>query len=141
MIKGKILALRKAGWRTAILSASLIFFNCESQTFKQGKILYEVNCANCHGLKGEGLGALIPPLTQSDYLVVHRADLACAVRKGLSGVVVVNGKKYGTNAMPPNERLSDFEIANIFNYVNDAWGVDKKFIPLDDFREQLKKCE
>ncbi len=139
--RGEVFFLPVWRWTTFILIVSSALFSCESQTFKQGKILYEVNCANCHGLKGEGLGALIPPLAQSDYLTLRRSELACTVRKGMTGEVVVNGKKYNANAMPANDKLTDFEIANILNYVNNAWSADKKFIPLDDVREQLKKCE
>ena len=49
-----------------------MFYSCQTaETVQQdayyvnGRDLYIKHCQNCHGGKGEGLGALTPPLTDS----------------------------------------------------------------------------
>ena len=42
--------------------------------------------------------------------------------KGLTGPVVVNGKKFDS-AMPPQEaQLTDAQVADVLTYVFNAWG-------------------
>ena len=113
---------------------------CQDDPFKQGKILYEIHCGNCHGLKGEGLGQLIPPLAGADFFTQRIKEIPCMIVRGYKGQLTVNGKMYSTNAMPPNEKLTEFEITNILNYISSSWYPDKKFIKLDDVREDLKQC-
>lgn len=114
---------------------------CESGgTYQSGERLYKTHCANCHMDKGEGLGALIPPLAGADYLAANRDRLPCIIRKGLQDTIVVNGKVY-TEIMPPNEGLSDIQITNILNYVNSSWGNQQAPYPLEGVRGLLKKCE
>ena len=116
------------------------FIACDENPYKQGRVLYEVNCGNCHGLNGEGLGELIPPLVKADYLIQHKTEIPCMIIKGIKGEITVNNKKYGTNVMPPNDKLTDFEITNILNYINASWGNNKEFIILNNVRDNLKNC-
>ena len=82
---------------------------CDGNTYKQGAILYTNFCANCHMETGEGLRGLIPPLAKSDYLAAHRADLACLIRNGQRGKIVVNGVEYNQQEMLGIKKLSDLE--------------------------------
>ena len=118
----------------------LFLFDCESQPHRQGQILYQNFCANCHMDDGSGLAGNIPPLAQSDYVSQNQGQLACIIRNGMEGQVVVNGKTY-QNPMAGIPQLSEFEIANILNYINQAWENDYGYLPLKTVRENLERCK
>ncbi|MCB0564226.1 MAG: cytochrome c [Phaeodactylibacter sp.] len=119
---------------------SFFLFDCESQPHRQGQILYQNFCANCHMDDGSGLAGNIPPLAQSDYVSQNQGQLACIIRNGMEGQVVVNGKTY-QNPMAGIPQLSEFEIANILNYINQAWENDYGYLPLKTVRENLERCK
>ena len=121
----------------------LVFAHCSSDdnVYKQGKILYTRLCANCHQEQGEGVRGLIPPLAKSDYFVGHRNELACLLKRGQKGNIVVNGVTYGVQEMLGISTLTEFEIGNILNYISTNWGNSEKLWTVDEVREGLKKCE
>ena len=110
--------LAGAGLLAAVTVAA---YSCSPSRLHDGQYLYATHCASCHGTQGEGLRRLIPPLAGADYLLAHRADLPCLVRKGQRQSIVVNGTEYN-QYMPGNEGLTDSEIANLLNYVQQQWG-------------------
>ena len=112
----------------------------EENPYKQGKILYTNFCANCHMESGEGLKGLIPPLAKADYLLSDREKIACSIRKGLKGKIVVNGVEYGQQVMLAIPKLSDFEITNVMNYVSTAWGNSGELWTVDEVRKGLELC-
>jgi cytochrome c551 len=87
----------------------------------EGKILYENYCANCHQKDGVGLGKLIPPLFESDYMLEDVGRTARIIKYGQSGEIVVNGQIYN-QAMPANPKLTNLEIAQIMTYIYNIWG-------------------
>lgn len=92
----------------------------KSESIKNGTELYRDFCYRCHGFKGEGLSALIPPLKSSDYLL-NNIDLSIAgLKYGLKGEIIVNGKKY--NSYMAYQGLENEEIADIMNYILNEWG-------------------
>lgn len=96
---------------------------CFTSHERSGQALYEQHCGNCHGLDGRGLGTLMPPLAGADYLLRQRAALPCLVRRGMRGPLQVNGQTY--NGVMPSispETLADADVANVLNYVRQAWG-------------------
>jgi mono/diheme cytochrome c family protein len=129
------------------LLAAFALSNCDSDTntYKQGKILYDRYCANCHMEDGSGLKGLIPPLAKSDYLLAHRAELPCILLRGQQGKIVVNGVEYGNQEMPAikrltNDPLTDFEITNILNYVSTSMQNNEKIWTIDEVRAGLSTC-
>ena len=105
-----------------LLAAAMVAaYSCSPSRLHDGAHLYATHCASCHGTQGEGLRRLIPPLAGADYLLTHRAGLPCLVRKGQRRSIVVNGIEYN-QYMPGNEGLTDSEIANLLNYVQQQWG-------------------
>lgn len=88
---------------------------------------------------GKGLGALIPPLAGSDWLRDGQNQLACLIKNGMEGPIVVNDTTYN-QPMPGVEGISEFQIANIVNYINQAWGNDYGIISVASVREQLQAC-
>jgi mono/diheme cytochrome c family protein len=112
---------------------------CDNPPRNQGKALYEIHCANCHQLDGGGLIGNIPPLAQADWLSTHRGEIACIIRYGMQGPVVVNGLKYD-GIMAGVARLTDAEVTNLTNYILTAWNNDLPVIGATEISEQLDLC-
>ena len=93
----------------------------ERQYFSNGKGLYETHCANCHMEQGQGLGQLIPPLKNADYLMKNVPAAARVIKYGLNGPIAVNGVAYD-QPMPPHSQFTPLEIAEILTYVSNSWG-------------------
>lgn len=113
--------------------------SCQQNTFQEGERLYKTNCANCHMDDGIGLSALIPPLAGSDYLTKHRERLPCILRYGLTDTIMVNGKIYAEN-MPGVPALTEAQVANLLNFINNSWGNQNGIFRLDEVKAALAKC-
>ena len=129
--------------------ASVVLWACQdSQTLKaqsyisEGQKLYQQKCANCHQADGKGLGLLIPPLAEADFLLKNEKKIACIIRNGLQGLIIVNGKEYNFK-MPANEGLSERQIAQIASYVYFKWGgkTPPFYFTDDTVKTQLRVCE
>jgi mono/diheme cytochrome c family protein len=110
------------------------------QPYKEGAVLYKKHCENCHMEDGSGLEALYPPLAGSDMLQSMDIAAACVIRNGLQGPMTVNGVQYDME-MPPMPQLSGVEIANLLNYIHNAWGNERDYIPLDKVQATLDRCK
>jgi mono/diheme cytochrome c family protein len=122
-----------------VLTSLLFLGNACGKTDRvQGHNLYDQHCGNCHMEEGEGLRALIPPLAGSDYLRDNPAAVVRGIRYGMEGPMIVNGITYD-HPMPGNQDLSEFQIVNIMNYVNSAWGNDYGQITVLQAREWLEE--
>lgn len=106
----------------------------------QGQQLYLAHCSNCHQEDGTGLGQLIPPLAQSDYMLENQARTLCLIKYGLEAKIVVNGTEY-QQPMPANEALSDIEIAQIATYIYNSWGHEEGYIPVKAVSAEIDKCK
>lgn len=107
---------------------------------KQGENLYMQNCATCHGEKGEGLRSLYPPIANADYLKLHRSELSCIIKKGMTKPIVVNGKNFHM-PMPAAEKLNAVEIHNILNFICNSWGNELGYFTPKEVEAQLEKCQ
>lgn len=105
----------------------------------QGQLLYRTHCGNCHQDDGTGLGELIPPLSQSDYLLSDQNRTLCIIKYGIEGEMTVNGVSY-QQPMPANPALSDIEIAQIATYIYNSWGNEEGYIPVKAVTTQLNTC-
>ncbi|WP_187271111.1 c-type cytochrome [Neolewinella aurantiaca] len=113
-------------------------FACGKTDHLQGRNLYLQHCASCHFETGEGLRQLMPPLAGSDYLEKNPGMVVRGIRKGMSGEMVVNGVTFN-HEMPGNKELSEFQIVNIMNYINQAWGNDFGKITVEETRRWLEE--
>lgn len=86
----------------------------------KGKTIYAKTCIACHQANGQGVPNAFPPLAKSDYLNKDVNRSIRTVIHGLSGPIVVNGKKYNS-AMTP-QGLNDQQIADVLTYVYSSWG-------------------
>lgn len=129
------------------LSAILSFiYGCQNQGqieqakyTSNGKDLYGVNCQNCHGANGEGLGDLVPPLTDTLFLKQHKTELACIIKNGISKPLVINGKTYDSK-MPGLGHLEDIDIAQIITYITNNFGNKQGAYPYQKVAIDLKNC-
>ncbi len=67
------------------------------------------------------------------------AKAACWIRHGMSGKIIVNGKEF-EGEMPPNKTVSNVEITNIVNFIQNAWGNTHRFITLGEINSILDNC-
>lgn len=124
----------------------LFFFSCENEGgiefkryYSSGALVYQSHCQNCHGAKGEGLSALIPPLTDSVYIRNSRSSLPCFIQDGLKGKITVRGKEF-EDAMPAND-LTPQQIAQVLTYVANSFGNKLGTIDEQQVETSLEKCK
>jgi mono/diheme cytochrome c family protein len=98
-----------------------------AQQFAEGRALYQQACAACHGLAGEGLPNLAPPLVDSEWVTGPTDRLIRIVLHGMEGPIEVNGRTYEPPEILPNmpavDSLTDTEIAALLGYVTREMGM------------------
>lgn len=110
-----------------------------SKSSNPSEQLYQAKCASCHMDKGEGLKKLIPPLAGADYLA-RTEELACLIKNGIEGEMLVNGVSYN-QPMPGNPELTDIQISNLINYIRNEWGNKYPYISPQEVKKQLENCK
>ncbi|SDP92974.1 Cytochrome C oxidase, cbb3-type, subunit III [Mucilaginibacter sp. OK268] len=108
--------------------------------YSSGSVLYLAHCQNCHGEKGEGLQALIPPLTDSVFLKQNRSSLACYLKNGLKGKLSIAGREF-EGEMPAAADLSPIEVAKVLTYITNSFGNKQGLINLQQVQADLKECK
>lgn len=78
----------------------------------RGKEIYDVKCAACHQVNGEGMDPVFPPLKGSAIATGDKIPAHINI--------VLNGK--GT--MPAWASMNDLELAAVITYERNAWGND-----------------
>ncbi|WP_162427186.1 c-type cytochrome [Pontibacter pudoricolor] len=112
---------------------------CFTDKQNQGQKLYVQHCQSCHMEDGSGLRGLIPPIAKADYLQTHRDELACLIRNGADGPMVVNGIEYNKE-MPGVHTLREDEITNLLNYIQTNFGNKNKRYTMTEVEEMLEIC-
>ncbi|GAA3932978.1 cytochrome c [Hymenobacter algoricola] len=123
-----------------LLGAGLSLSGCFTERQNEGARIYATHCANCHGAQGEGLQRLIPPLARADYLTKNRANLACLLRKGLQGPLVVNGVEFNQVMPAADSHLTDSQLTNLLNFVQTSWGNQGEVFTISEVSAQLEGC-
>ncbi len=92
----------------------------------EGKALYEQICAACHGIGGEGLPPVAPPLTNSSWVAGTEGRMIRIVLQGIQGPIHVNGTTYQPPRvlpeMPPLNAMEDAQISAVTSYIRQRWG-------------------
>ncbi len=123
---------------TALISCQNEIDIKTAQYAVNGQKVFMTHCQNCHGQKGEGLGSLYPPLTDTVFLQKNRQSLACIIKYGTSGELEVAGKKFN-NAMPASN-LSSIDIAYLLTYINTKINKGKDIYTLEEVEKNLQNC-
>jgi mono/diheme cytochrome c family protein len=133
---------------TGIFLAVIVLFiiSCQSEEniefkryYSSGALVYQEHCQNCHGTNGEGLSALIPPLTDSVYLKNNKNSLACFITSGLKGQITIKGRTFD-DAMPAND-ISPIEVAQVLTYIGNSFGNKLNTINEQTVQADLAKCK
>lgn len=131
---------------TLSVIASIIYSCQNSDELKQqiyytnGRDLYIKHCQNCHGANGEGLGKLVPPLTDTVYLKQNKQRLACLIKNGSDTTVTIHNQDY-EGKMPDNAQLFDIDIAQLIVYITNSYGNKQGMYKPEQIAEDLKNCK
>ncbi len=107
--------------------------------YTNGSQIYAQHCVNCHGAKGEGLGKLYPPLTDSTYLIKNKKSLACIIKYGINDTMKV-GNTLFSGKMPAEDRLPDMDIAAVITYIINSFGNKQGLYSVENAGTDLKGC-
>jgi mono/diheme cytochrome c family protein len=126
---------------------AILVYSCQSEAditfsryYSTGSVIYQTKCQNCHGKDGQGLSALMPPLTDAGYLQANKKLLACLIKFGMKDkIVIVNKKAYEGN-MPPQD-LAPIEIAEVLTYVTNSFGNNMGLITGKEAEQDLAGCK
>ena len=106
-----------------------------------GAKMFFAICASCHGLNGNGIEGLAPPLKNSEH-VADAQRLGLIILHGLEGPINVQGERYDLNlAMPGlirNDEISDEDIAGIIAYVTNAFSDVPRWLKPDEIAKFRK---
>lgn len=109
-----------------LMILAFIFESCGVDNSK-GSVLFNRNCANCHGQQAEGFKNLYPEINEESRINKNLDYLPCIIRYGIHEHHPLNNQKYSLS-MFGNDQLSDIDITNIRNY------VVKKFLKKSDYK-------
>ncbi len=123
----------QAQMKEAIKSDPKIATLSKEIQMEKGKQVYMQTCFVCHQIGGEGIAGQIPPLGKSDYLMADKDRSIRAVLHGMTGEVIVNGKKFN-GVMIPHNHLPDDQIANVLTYVRNSFGNSGDNVTPDQVR-------
>jgi mono/diheme cytochrome c family protein len=116
----------------------LVTRNSREAYLVRGKKSYETHCANCHGVKGEGLQLLIPPLNDPSW--VNNDSIVCLIKNGMEGPIQVHGKNYN-GRMPGNPKIENDDIADLVSYIRHEFTQQPARLPLKTVRERVLTCQ
>ncbi|MCB4808233.1 c-type cytochrome [Tamlana sp. 62-3] len=116
--------------------------NVVTDSRTSGYRIFKQLCATCHGIDGEGVESLAPPLIHSEYVSGSSKKLALVLLHGLTGPIHVNKKRFDLNiTMPGLGNNSDFtnkDILDVIRYIKNAFSESNTKLTEKDI-ENLRK--
>lgn len=102
---------------------------------RAGARIYQDQCANCHGERGEGVPRMYVPLAGNRAVTLPSPNnlVKSILHGGFPPTTAGNPRPFG---MPPfSQVLSDTEVAAVATFVRQAWGnVGSPVVPFDVVR-------
>ena len=89
---------------------------------EQGGQIYEQYCQDCHGVSGQGVPGIYPPLAGNRSVIMDSPlnTVRSVLNGGYPATTKGNPQPYG---MPPFQQiLRDQEVALVISYIRNAWG-------------------
>ncbi|ODC04815.1 alcohol dehydrogenase [Terasakiispira papahanaumokuakeensis] len=90
-------------------------------SMKRGALAYEVNCAACHGVEGEGMGELAPALAGNHALQGEPNNAIRALMVG-ARAAATHTKLTGAGMPSFAWKMNDQQIKDVLDYVRNSWG-------------------
>ena len=89
---------------------------------QRGALRYEVNCSACHGLRGEGMGAMTAPFAGNPSL--QSDDATTLIHLMLTGGRAPATREKPTGAGMPSFgwKMDDRQIAETLDFIRNSWG-------------------
>jgi len=105
----------------------------------QGKKLYDGACVACHEGDGSGAPRIYPPLPGNANL--QSADALSTLRVILDGAQTVTTPRAPNKGSMPGyaAKMSDHEIADVTNYIRNAWGNAAPLVTADQVARARRK--
>jgi len=107
------------------------------ESIERGSEIYQDFCVSCHLPNGMGVRKIYPPLANSDYLAKNREASIKGIKFGMTGEITVNDNKYNNTMAPMG--LSEDEIADVMNYINNSWGNKNDKMVTEEEVSKIKK--
>ena len=85
-------------------------------------VLYNQNCAGCHGATGTGQPGVFPPLANNPVVNGPADKVIAIVNGGLTTPITVNGANFSGSMPAWKGNLTPAQIADVLTYVRSAWG-------------------
>lgn len=109
----------------------------QQQASQQGAEYFLARCASCHGVDGQGITGLAPPLVGSAWVTGSSERLLRIVLHGLRGPIEVLGIEWDA-VMPGHAGLEEFDdtvASGLLTYLHRSWGhtgraIDPDFVAL-----------
>ncbi len=115
---------------------TLLTVGTDSRT--SGYKIFRNLCATCHGVDGDGIEGLAPPLKNSEYVTQSSKKLALVVLHGMSGPIHVNNKLYDLKITMPglanNQEFTDEDILDLISYMHNAFPGKNDKISVEDIK-------
>jgi mono/diheme cytochrome c family protein len=113
----------------------------DKRALSRGEALYFDNCTGCHMENGEGLAHAFPPLKGSSAVQAKLPDTVIHVVLAGAKMAATPGKPTGF-AMPAFDgKLDDKEVADLVNYIRNAWGNHAPLTSADAVSKVRKDVE
>ena len=114
--------------------------NIALSQMESGKEVYNRTCLACHQTDGQGVPGTFPPLVKTKKVLGSKDTLITLLLKGMSGQVKVKGEMY-SGTMPPQDYLSDEELANVLTYVRKNFGNSASAINKEEVKSIREKMD
>jgi hypothetical protein len=86
---------------------------------------------------GSGLNKIIPSISKSNYLLDKDKKLICLIQNGVNP----DSLGFKENHMPSFKKLSDVELTNLVNYLQEKFNTSLIEYKLDEVKKLRKECE
>jgi mono/diheme cytochrome c family protein len=124
---------------------AILIISCQNEQsiefdryYSAGSLVYQSDCQNCHGVHGEGLQGLIPPLTDSVFLKNNLHALPCLLSNGLTGKITIRHREF--DGQMPKTVLNPIEIAQALTYINNTFGNNLGTVTVEKVNADLAAC-
>jgi mono/diheme cytochrome c family protein len=103
-----------------------------------GRAIYDHACVSCHELDGSGAPRIYPPLPGNALL--QSADPSSTLRVILDGAQSITTQRAPNAGSMPGyaTQLSDQQLAEVTNYIRNAWGNSASLVTADQVAKARK---